>query len=32
VAVCREGPRAASVGEVEVSSEEPEGVEGFELR
>lgn len=32
VAVCREGPRAASVGEVEVSSEEPEGVEGFEVR
>jgi len=32
VAVCREGPRGASVGEVDVSSEEPEGLEGFEVR
>ncbi|HZI92456.1 MAG TPA: acylphosphatase [Thermoleophilaceae bacterium] len=32
VAVCREGTRAARVGEVEVSSEEPEGLEGFDVR
>jgi len=32
VTVCREGPRAASVGEVDVSSEDPEGLEGFEVR
>ena len=32
VAVCREGPGAARVGEIEVSSEEPEGMDGFEVR
>ncbi len=32
VAVCREGPRGARVGEVELSSGEPEGLEGFEVR
>lgn len=32
VAVCREGPRAAWVGEVEVAGEEPEGLAGFEVR
>ena len=32
VAVCREGPRSASVDEVEVTDEEPEGLEGFEVR
>jgi len=32
VDLCREGPRAARVGEVEVSTEEPEGLGGFEVR
>jgi acylphosphatase len=29
---CREGPRGASVDRVEVASEDPEGVSGFEIR
>ena len=32
VELCRKGPRAARVGEVDVSSEEPEGLDGFEVR
>ena len=32
VAFCREGPRAASVDDVEVSEREPEGLEGFDVR
>ena len=32
VAVCREGPRAAQVREVDVTAEEPEALEGFEVR
>jgi acylphosphatase len=28
----REGPRRAEVGDVEVSEEEPEGLQGFEVR
>ena len=32
VAVCHEGPRAAYVGDVEVSDEVPEGLTGFEVR
>jgi acylphosphatase len=29
---CRDGPRAASVTHVEVTSEEPEGLRTFEIR
>jgi len=32
VAVCRKGPPSARVGEVELTAEEPEGLEGFEVR
>jgi acylphosphatase len=32
VALCREGPRSASVERAEVESEEPEGLNGFEVR
>jgi acylphosphatase len=32
VEFCHEGPRGASVAEVEVSSEPPEGLAGFEIR
>ena len=32
VAFCREGPRGASVGDVEVSDGGPEGASGFEVR
>jgi acylphosphatase len=30
--LCRDGPRAADVTHVEVTSEEPEGLTGFEIR
>ena len=32
VEYCREGPRSASVEDVEVFDEEPEGLSGFEIR
>ena len=32
LALSREGPRAASVEQVDVEDEEPEGLEGFEVR
>jgi hypothetical protein len=32
VEVAREGPRGADVSEVEVSDEQPEGLDGFEIR
>lgn len=32
VEFCREGPRGASVAEVEVRTEPPEGLAGFEIR
>jgi len=32
VAFCEEGSPAASVSDVEVEYEEPEGIEGFEVR
>jgi acylphosphatase len=32
VAFSRSGPRGASVADVEVSEEEPEGLSGFEVR
>jgi acylphosphatase len=32
VRFCREGPRQAEVRDVDVSEEEPEGLEGFEVR
>ena len=32
VEFCREGPRGAAVDHVDVSEEEPEGVEGFRVR
>ena len=32
IRLCREGPRAASVTHVEVTSEEPEGLRTFEIR
>lgn len=32
VAFCREGPRGARVDWVDVSSEEPEGLVGFDVR
>jgi acylphosphatase len=32
VEYCREGPRAASVEDIEVFDEEPEGLSGFEIR
>jgi acylphosphatase len=31
VELCREGPRGASVEDVEVTSEEPDGLSGFEI-
>jgi acylphosphatase len=31
VAFCREGPRGARVERVEVSEEEPEGLDGFRI-
>jgi len=32
VAFCREGPSRAEVSDVEVADEEPEGLEGFDVR
>lgn len=32
LAFAREGPRGAEVAEVEVSEEEPEGLQGFQIR
>jgi acylphosphatase len=32
VAFCREGPRRAEVDDVDVSEEEPEGLNGFSIR
>jgi acylphosphatase len=32
VAWCREGPRGARVTEVEMTAEEPEGLDSFEVR
>jgi acylphosphatase len=32
VELCRAGPGSASVDQVDVSSEEPEGLSGFEVR
>jgi acylphosphatase len=32
VAWCREGPRGAEVTDVEAIAEDPEGVEGFDVR
>jgi acylphosphatase len=32
VAFCREGPRGAHVESVEVTEEEPEGLQGFQVR
>src|SRR5688572_12575232 len=32
VAFCREGPRGAQVKSVEVTEEEPEGLQGFQVR
>jgi acylphosphatase len=32
VRFCQTGPRGADVNEVEVSDEEPEGLQGFEVR
>jgi acylphosphatase len=32
VRFCRDGPRAASVTRLETSTEEPEGLSGFEIR
>jgi acylphosphatase len=32
VAWCREGPERAAVEDVEIAEEEPEGLEGFEVR
>jgi acylphosphatase len=32
IAFCHEGPRGARVDRVEVSSEPPEGLAGFEIR
>ena len=32
VEFCRSGPRSADVERVDVTDEEPEGVEGFEVR
>jgi acylphosphatase len=32
VAFCREGPRGAQVGRVDVFDEEPEGLAGFRVR
>jgi acylphosphatase len=32
VRLCRDGPRAADVTHVETSTEEPEGLAGFEIR
>jgi acylphosphatase len=29
---CRQGPRGADVEQIEVREEEPEGLEGFEIR
>jgi acylphosphatase len=31
IELCREGPRGATVADVEVTSEEPEGLSGFEI-
>ena len=32
IAFCREGPTAASVEGVDVTSEDPEGISGFDVR
>lgn len=32
VAFCRSGPRGATVADVDVNEEEPEGLTGFEVR
>ena len=32
VEFCREGPRGAQVDDLQVSEEQPEGLEGFEVR
>lgn len=32
VSFCRDGPSRADVDEIEVSEQQPEGLEGFEVR
>lgn len=32
IAFCREGPRGAQVDRVDVTDEDPEGINGFEIR